>query len=178
MAKKGSYIVASAFALMLIGLVSFPDQGIANQDPACSYIGSWYGVNADGDLEWMINVQGPSQTSGTNNLESLLFDLTIGGAFPTAVKSTTLRGVWEKTGNRTFAFTMIGYAVDANGATVWIGKMSGTAALIDDCRREYIELTMEIFAPGTDPFADEPLFGFSLPNHYGYKMRVDPLYTD
>jgi hypothetical protein len=184
MTKKGSYIVGTTIALMLIGLIAFPAQGLAAEDQACSYIGSWYGFNTveteegeivEGDtLEWMINVQGPSQTSGTNNLEDILFDLTLGGAFSNAVRSTTLRGVWEKTGNRTFAFTMITYAVNATGSTEWIGKMSGTATLIDDCNKEYLDLTMEIFLPGQDPFVDEPYTGFSLPNHYGYRMRVDP----
>lgn len=174
MSKKGSYIVVTAIALMLIGLIAFPTQGLAKEDQSCSYIGSWYGYNEAGALEWMINVQGPSQTSGTNNLESLLFDLTLGGNFPNAVRSTTLRGVWEKIGDKLFGFTMIGYAVDVNGSTVWIGKMSGTADLSDDCNKMYIDLTMDIFEPGKDPFADEPLFWFPLPNHNGYRMRVDP----
>lgn len=184
MAKKGSHFIGTAIALMFIGLVAFPAQGLAGEDQTCSYIGSWYGFNTvetpegeiiEGDtLEWTINVQGPSQTSGTNNLESLLFDLTIGGTFPTAVRSTSLKGVWEKIGSKTFAMTMIGYAVDEDGAPVWIGKMSGTATLVDDCHKEYLDLTMEIFLPGQDPFADEALFGFALPNHYGYRMRVDP----
>lgn len=174
MSNKGSYIVGTAIALIFTGLIAFPTQGLA-AEPSCSYIGSWYGYTQDGStIEWTINVNGQSQASGTNNLDDLVFDPKLGGAFPNAVKMTPLKGVWNKTGDKTFAITMLGYAVDGNGGVQYYSKMSGTVTILDDCNKDYLELTMEFFLPNQNPFGDTAYYAVNLPNHYGYRMRVDP----
>jgi hypothetical protein len=74
---------------------------------------------------------------------------------------------------------MIGQAVDDDGNNVWIGKLSGTSTLMDNCNTEFIEGTLEVFGPDQDPFMDFPQYGgFPVPNHYGYRMRVDPPYSN
>ena len=185
MMKKGLYITSAAILLMTVCLLSFPPSGIAGDKKGCSFLGSWYGYNppsenplVDETLLWIVNVMGQSQSSGTNNLEAPGYDPTFGGAFPTGVKVTNLRGAWQKTGRNTFSLTMIGFSVDSMGNTVGIGKMSGTSTLMNGCDTERLDLTLELFGPTDDPFTDDPFFGFALPPHYGYRMVVDPPYQN
>jgi hypothetical protein len=51
--------------------------------------------------------------------------------------------------------------------------MGGTITLIDNCNTEYIEFRMDFFAPDANPFVDDPFYGFPLPDHYGYRLRID-----
>jgi hypothetical protein len=174
MSKKGSYFIGTAVVLVLIGLISFPAIGIAARaTQGCSAQGSWFGYSAAGLGEWMATIQGQSQASGTVILESLSFDLTLGGIYPTAVRSTAERGTWESSGPNTFRSAMIAFAVDDNGTTVYIGKIGGTSTFVGDCNTIYIEDTLAVFLPTQNPFADEPLFTIPLQGHYGYRMRID-----
>jgi hypothetical protein len=172
-------MVCAAILLVTVSLIALPASGIAAN---CSYIGAWYGYTPDLDgndttIEWIINVQGQSQSSGTANIEDILFDTTLNNAFPDADRVTTLRGVWERTGGNTFNITMIGYAIDSIvGAPLWLGKMSGEVTLVDNCNTEELNLTFEFFAPDQDPFSGEPPdYGWiPLQFHNGHRMRVDP----
>jgi len=121
---------------------------------------------------WMVTVTGKSSDHGTNNLEYPTFDLTL-GIFPAAVRLSTLRGAWERTGGNTFAYTFMGFAVDEFNLPVWIGKVSGTVTLSADCNFETITATMEVFGPDMDPFEDVPWFTEILDEHYGYRADVD-----
>jgi len=176
MCKKESHIVGTAILLMLIGLLSFPATGLAEDDSTlqgCSQQGSWFGYDADGLASWVDTIQGQSQLSGTVVLESVSFDLTLGGTFPTAARSTTARGTWKRTGPYTFSNSMIAFVVDENKTPVYIAKFIGTATLIDDCNTSYIEDTFEVFLPTQNPFVDKAQFEIILPGHYGYRMTMD-----
>lgn len=183
MFKKVLGIVGASIVLMVLGIISFPMTGIAavagTEVPelangggvqGCSFQGSWFGYTPAGNAEWLITVQGQS-SSGTNNLEDTTVDPTLGGMYPNAVRTTTLRGTWERTGSNTFRYSMVGFAVDKNGATVWIAKLSGTNKLINDCNKEYITSTLEVFLPNQNPFVDEAQLVIPLGDHYGYRMQ-------
>ena len=184
MFKKSLFIIGTTIVFTVIGLISFPYTEIAYGEQGCLFQGSWYGINGvTEELEWTINVHGQSHSSGINNLEDPYFDPTLqlvyGDEFEDAVRLTTLRGTWERSGSNTFRWTMIGQAVDDDGNNVWIGKLSGTSTLMDNCNTEFIEGTLEVFGPDQDPFMDFPQYGgFPVPNHYGYRMRVDPPYSN
>jgi hypothetical protein len=175
MKKKGFYI--GLVTVFLFGFLSVPGTAVAAPAQNCSYIGSWYGF-IGGVVEWTVNVQGLSQSSGTIDLEDIIFDPTLGlEMFEDAVRMSSIKGVWERTGGNTFSITGIGYAIDPTGAQVWLGKMSGYVTIVDDCNTESLDLTLEVFAPGQDPFAEAAIYGgFPLPVHEGYRMRVDPPY--
>jgi hypothetical protein len=175
MFKKSLYIVGAVIMSMLIGLASFPDIAIATGGPGCIFQGSWYGLNDDGGVIWTSSVQGQSTASGTIITDKPGLDLTYNGYFP-VVKSTPLKGTWERSGSNTFRFTMIILAVDENGSTVYTGKLSGTDTLIDNCNTEFIQNTMEIYLGDKNPFVDPLDFVIPLNDHYGYRMRVDPEY--
>jgi len=116
----------------------------------------------------MVTVEGKSHLSGTNNLEYPTFDPTLGGAFP-AVRISTLRGIWERTGRNTFAYSFTGFGLDAVNSLVYISKVNGTIKLSPDCRTETITASLSVYLPSVSPFGGDPLFTIPLPEHYGYR---------
>jgi hypothetical protein len=172
--KIKAFCLAGILLVIIIGIIALPSLSGAASRQGCQFQGTWYGFLTNGTLGWTINVQGSSSSSGINNLDYPSFDPKLGVAFPNAIRVTTLRGSWERVGGNTFAFTMLGMALDENNSTVWTGKLSGTNVLSDDCNTEYIENTLEVFLPTQDPFIDEPYFAIPLIGHYGYRAKVDP----
>jgi hypothetical protein len=137
----------------------------------CEFQGTWFGVTSPTDLTltgWMVTVEGKSHDTGTNNLEYPTFDPTLGGAFP-AARITTLRGVWERTGGNTFAYSFMGFAVDGSNIPVYIAKVSGTITLSRDCGTEALTASMALYAPNVSPFNGTPFYTVDLPKHYGYR---------
>jgi hypothetical protein len=163
--------------ILMLGL-AIPSAVLAgNADKGCSLQGSWFGVTSPEDTTlsgWMVTVTGKSENRGTNNLEYPTFDPTL-GIFPQAVRISSMRGAWERTGGNTFDYTFMGMAVDEFSVPVWIGKVSGHVTLSADCSTETITATMEVFLPTMSPFDDDPLFPILLPTHYGRRLEVDLL---
>ena len=161
--------------LMIPGLASAGDAG-----KGCSFQGTWFGVQSPEDARltgWMVTVAGQSSNGGTNNLEYPGYDTTLGGAFPAAVRLSTLRGAWQRTGGNTFAYTMTGIAVDANNLPVWFGKLTGNITLSSDCATETITGRLDVFVPGMtgyeSPFDGTPVVTAPLPEHYGRRVYLD-----
>jgi hypothetical protein len=164
-------VVAGALLLTVAPAALADSKG----DPGgCNFPGSWIGYGANGVAAWMSTAAGLTASSGTYTLDIPGFDATLTGMFPDAVTATTLRGTWVRTGGNTIAFTVVGLAVDAEGETVWIGKLSGTDTISDSCSSIHIRNTLEVFVAGQDPFNDSTPYVIPLPEHDGYRMRVDP----
>ena len=104
-------------------------------------------------------------------------DPTLFGAFPTAVKTTSLRGEWKRTGGNTFAYTLIVLALDDTNQTVGLAKFTGGKVLEEDCTRMVVTVQMEVYEPFMNPFEEDPLGVFDLGFLYAYPMRVDPPFT-
>ncbi len=95
---------------------------------------------------WITTIAGQSPSSGTMTTDVPHWpNITAYGNFPNAVRMTTLRGVWEKTGANTSAFTQIGWALDAMGDVVYSIRQSGRGTLTDGCNALTIEATIEFF---------------------------------
>jgi len=146
----------------------------------CKLIGSWYGMSSQYlTIYWLSTMSGQSSAQGGVALEVPGFDvtLTMGDvtAFPDAVDMTTIRGVWERTSGNTFEYTGLSIASDADGIPQYIGKLTGTETLSEDCNTMFLEQTyLQVFAPDADPFEDDPLFApVPFPDHYGYRMETD-----
>ncbi len=160
-----------AAALAIPGLAMAGGQG-----QGCKLQGTWFGVDS---LEtkmltgWMVTATGKSADHGTNNLEFPVFDTTLDNNFPTAVDLSSMRGAWHRTGGNTFDYSFMGFAVDAADMPVWVGKVSGTITLSENCTFETITATLFVYLPGMSPFDGEPLFFMPLEEHYGYRMQVD-----
>ena len=157
---------------LLIGVLFLAASTVAEAGQnGCTIQGSWMGIQGS---VMLANYDGQSVFSGTANVELPKFDPTLGGAFPTAVKNTSARGMWERTGGNTFAFTEIGYGLDATGNVLWIAKNSGLKTLTEDCNLMTVEGTFAVFSPEANPFEDAPLLCRQARPIYLYRMRVDP----
>ena len=120
----------------------------------CSLVGSWMTMNLDTDYsQWMATINGQGH-AGTGEVEVPKWPEALP---PGAVAWTTLRGVWQRTGPNTFAFTLIGWLVDASGTPLYVARNSGTEILSEDCTVLTVVSTMEILTeamepiPGVDP---------------------------
>jgi hypothetical protein len=136
-------------------------------------------VNSPTDLTltgWMVTVEGASLFSGTNNLEFPTFDPTLRDPntgyvpFPTADRVSTLRGIWQRTGHNTFAYSFTGFGLQGQ-IPLYIAKVAGTIELSRDCRTEKITATLSVYLPTVSPFTGQPVYPFPqpLPDHYGYR---------
>ena len=138
----------------------------------CTFQGTWFGVTSPTDLTltgWMVTVEGSSLFSGTNNLEFPTFDPTLGQAFKSADRVSTLRGVWQRTGLNTFVYSFTGFGLQGQ-TPLYIVKVNGTIELSRDCRTEKITAAMSVYLPTVSPFTGEPLGPpQDLPEHYGYR---------
>ncbi|HUV12676.1 MAG TPA: hypothetical protein VMY18_03475 [Acidobacteriota bacterium] len=156
--------------IVIVFLVTSPVS--AKSDEGCKLQGSWLGSGADGG-RWIATYHGQSASSGTNDLD-LFMDPTLGGLFPDAVKTSSWRGVWERTGGNTFKYTLIVLGLDGSGAVNWILKNSGDKTLTEDCNLMVVEGTLEVFSPDVDPFEGDPLLCIPGGGSWEVRMRVDP----
>jgi hypothetical protein len=174
MFRKTADFVEVAIVLILLGFITFPGTGVAARGNTCSFQGAWLDFDTDGQAYAIATVQGQSQASGTVVLEVPGVDPTLFGSFPTTVRVSDLRGVWERNSGNYFRWVVIGLGVDENGATVWIGKLIGTSTILDDCNTEYIQTLLEVYLPNQNPFADEAALSIPLDSHYGNRMLLAP----
>ena len=173
---KTNIVRCTLTGILMLGLAIPSAAWAGDAGKGCSLQGTWFGVAGleDSTLTgWMVTVTGKSENKGTNNLDFPTFDPTLSGNFDQAVRLSSLRGNWERTGGNTFDYTFMGIAVDEFNLPVWIGKVSGQITLSADCNRETITAAMEIFLPSMSPFEDDPLFPIVLPTHYGHRASVD-----
>lgn len=158
---------------MLIGVASAATLHAADA-PRCGFSGSWlgYAPNTAKALVWMGEVSGASNASGTLTTEDPSESATLNGFFPDAVRMTALRGVWERIDGRTFAYTLIGMGVGADGHVVWINKKSGYATLSTDCREMTVVGVQQAYMPGQDPYAGVPVKTYGLADRTAKRMPV------
>lgn len=156
----------AAVLLMLLAASSFAGQG---PDKGCKPLGSWLGYDQDGSVWWMTTTDGQNASHGTLNLEvpgALMF-------FPTATGVTEMRGVWEKTGDYDVAWTVVGFAYDADEVSVALARLSGKSTLSWDCNSEWLtDVFLEVYTPDANVDVDEPLWTMQLPDHGGYRIKL------
>jgi len=152
-------------------------------DKSCQFLGTWFGIESPANpvlTGWIVSVTGQSSSNGTNNLEYPTFDPTLSflfppgtpGEFDAATRVSTLRGVWTRTGGRTFTYSFMGMAVDEINQKVWIGRVSGDIELSSDCKTEYITAWMDVYLPEVSPFTGAAKYSFPLPPHYGQRYEL------
>ncbi len=177
--KKLRYVLAG---ILMLGL-AFPAVTLADDDDdsdrgkRCSQIGSYFGVVSPEDptltgVAW--SAMGKSENYGTNLLNwANNPDPTMGGFFPDAVATSWLRGDWERTGRRTFIYTLMGYSFDVNNQIVGMVKFRGDVTHTRDCQFEYITAMLDIYYPGMNPFDDDPFMSVPYPGQWGRRTHVD-----
>ncbi len=167
--RKWLGLIASVLALAVATSGSAADQ---QNDQGCSPVGSWFGFDATTNTAyWMSTFHGQTPSSGTYVLDIPGIDAS--QFIATAARATTFRGTWQRTGGNRIAFTVISFALDEGGQTVGIAKLSGTDTLMENCNTLFIRNTLELYAPNVNPFQSQG-YHIQLPDHYGYRMRLDP----
>jgi len=162
---------------LTILLASFGAAGVATAGEGgkdCSPLGTWLQVNPDTHVlaGFLSTSDGLSRNEGTITLENPGFGLTLFGLFPDAVAGSGDRGVWKRTGGKTFKYSLMGTAVDSSSAIVWIRKISGTITMFDDCKMEKITAVMAVYLPTDNPFEGTPLYEFDLGDLYAYRFTL------
>lgn len=158
--------------LTIVALMTTSGFALADDNRICDMRGSWYGYLETIQVHLMSTVHGAGLSKGSYVLEVPGLDASALGA----VKVSSFRGTWERIDNRSFAFTLVGYAVDVSGQTSVIVKISGTNVMATDCNTMVINNTNEFFSAAQDPFGDEqPAYGYERAlEHTASRMRVDP----
>ena len=179
--KKLRYVLA---AILTLGL-AFPGVALADDDDdsdsdsdgrRCSQIGTYFGIVSPEfpvltGVTW--SAMGNSENYGTNLLNwANNPNPTMGGLFPGAVRTSWLRGNWERTGKRTFVYTLMGYSVDVDNNMVGIVRFRGDVEHTPDCQHEYITSMVDIWYPPMSPFKDDPVMSFPFGGQWGKRVNV------
>ena len=158
------------FTVALLATVLAVSSFAADQaGKGCKPLGSWLGYDEGGSAWWMTTTDGQNASHGTVNLEvpgSVMF-------FPGADGVTEMRGVWETIDDHVIAWTVIGFAYDANKITLGLARLSGKSNMSPDCNTEHLsDVLLEVFTPDADVNTDEPEWTMTLPDHDGYRVKL------
>lgn len=146
-------VVAVAFAAGIAAAGAGPGNSMS-----CGRVGTWFGLS-DSGISWIAaDNPGPNATVGQVTLEWSVIDPTLGGNFPTAVRTTNAMGVWSKVNRHLYEYTWVAYGLGADGLPVYVARASGTAELVD-CDNVDIVYTLELFDPAQDIWTEPPLYG-------------------
>ena len=173
--KKLIPLIALILGLAIPAVTLADDDGDGD-GKRCSQIGTWFGVVDPADLTLtgvMYTTMGKSENYGTNILEQPNGDPTLGGLCAGAVRSSPLRGNWERTGKRTFAFTLMGFGVDDLNQMVCIVKFNGDVTQTPDCQFEYVTAMVDFYYPPMSPFVDEPFIAVPFPGQWAHRIQVE-----
>jgi hypothetical protein len=150
-------LVACA-ALVVAPALAGDDEAPGGGNGVCTTDGAWFGVSPYWGLTWTIVYQSDSHWTGSFSLRFIGGDPTLGGFFPDAVSLSETVGTWERTGRRTFTYTMIHWGLAEGGQQpVFILKNSGTSVVTGDC--DQLEITSDFLAfydPTQDPLGEDP----------------------
>ncbi len=177
--KKLRYVLA---AILTLGL-AFPGVALADDDDdsdsdgrRCSQIGTWLGIVDRDDPTLtgaMWTTMGKTENRGTNLLQQVNNpDPTLGGFFPTGVRTSMFRGNWFRTGKRTFLYTLTGYVVDDMNMMVGIVRFRGDVTQSRDCQYEYVTAMVDVWYPPASPFRDDPFASFPFLSQWGKRAHV------
>lgn len=154
---------------LLLAVFAAPSFAGNEHGNGCKPLGSWLGYDEFGSAWWMTTTDGQSASHGTLNLE-------VPGAvvfFPGSAGVTEMRGVWEKIGAGQVAWTVVGFAFDANKITLGLARVSGKSNFSADCDTEHLsDVFLEAFAPGANLDTDAPLWTMPLPDHDGFRVKL------
>lgn len=155
--RLGAAWVAVACALLLAAAVApAEEEGLAPADrPGGRLHGSWL---AQVDIGGWFFVQygvGANAVTGPLNLEWILFDPTLFGSFPGAVRVTAGAGSWRSRG-RGYGYTWIAYGIDGAGLPVYAIRGSGTGE-VQGGNTIVFDWVLEVFPWPMNPLVDPPV---------------------
>ena len=135
---------------------------------SCRLQGSWLAEVDIGGRFFAQYAAGANANSGALTLEWILFDPTLFGNFPTAVRLTQAAGGWQSHG-QSYDYTWVAYGLDSAGIPVYAIKGSGTGTF-QGCDTIAFDWVLEVFAgPDFDPLVGDPVTCLS---GFGTKDRI------
>lgn len=161
-------------ALTLCAVVAAP--AIADEPDKgrhCRLEGAWMGWSFFGP--WTATLEETTANGGSHVIHWAGGNGEWFGACEGAVRSEQGTGVFKRTGPRTFEFTTISFSLDIDGHAVCIWKNSGWGEVNRDCESGELFGSVELFAPGDNPFEDVPFITFPVgaPSSF-IRMTVQP----
>jgi hypothetical protein len=169
-------LVVGALATVFAIVPATPSAEAKPQDDGCSLIGSWIGLDQDGNAYFTSQYHGQSQSNGTFSLELSVYDFTLFGLYPDAVDGSTIMGQWVRVDDYSFAVSGMGIATDANGELVYTARLSGTDAFDPGSGCNMFTVlpgTLEIWEAGQNPLLDEPTDAFSTIEHPAFRIMLE-----
>lgn len=156
MCYKSGLLIGVCVTVVVMALVMVQTKSVKAGPPnACSLQGTWIGeleVLAPG-ARFLSSYHGQTPLSGTLDLQFFGVDAAIPGFFEDATDVGHAKGVWQRTGRRTYAYTMFNYGVDDEGTIVYAVKTYGTKELTEDCNSAAVDSCADYFFPdGTFAF--------------------------
>jgi hypothetical protein len=123
---------------------------------ACRLEGAWYGASGFGP--WTAVIVEDTPNSGTVTTQWTGGTGTWFGLCPGSVRNSVAIGSWSRTGPRAFEFTEVTFSLDVDGFPVCMWKSVGWGELDAGCASGWLNAAIEFFAPGQNPFEDEPYY--------------------
>jgi hypothetical protein len=127
---------------MLVALTAGAAAVQARQGGNCWFEGAWIG-EVEGGGSWLAINNHKTPNSGTISLQ--FYDIPASLIDPAAEQFGETVGVFERTGPRTFDYTMWTHAIDGIGNIVYTVKNSGVTTLTADCQEYDVVATVEYF---------------------------------
>jgi len=121
---------------------------------SCDLQGTWIGEvdESAGGGKWLATYHGRTRTKGTVELQFLDVSANLGFSPFEAERFGPTKGVWERTGRRSYVYTMVTYGVDSLGNTYYSAENTGTVVLSEDCNSMTVDACFDYIAPDGTPF--------------------------
>ena len=136
MRNKNRAIVAVSTILTITALaVGVAAPARAQPPNACTLQGTWIGAGGS----FLSSYHGQTPDSGTIDLEYFNALAAVQSVFPAAAAISQAKGVWQRIGPRTFAYTILAHAVNDMGEIVVSALTSGTKQLPENCNSSAVQ---------------------------------------
>jgi len=167
---RRGWLIAIGLALVVLALAAPATAGKHTWEPRghCPLEGTWLATVDIGAQFFAQYAGGATGTGGALTVEWILFDPTLFGNFPTAVRVTQAQGLWEQKTATAYEYTWIAYGFDAEGNPLYAIRGSGTGTLTE-CDTIDFDWVMEVFPYPLDPLVDDP---FACMSGTGSKHRI------
>ena len=140
--------------LLVVVLALAATVSYAGSPESCDLHGTWIGEvdPSAGGGKFFVTYHGRTRNEGTTELQFLDIPADLDGLFPLAERYSPSKGIWKKTGRRTYVYTMVTYGVDANNTTYYSVENTGTLTISEDCQSAVVEACVEYILPDGTPF--------------------------
>jgi hypothetical protein len=155
---RRDWLIATCLALLVVAVAGpAAAQGpIHSYRHGCAVEGTWLSSVDIGAQFFTQYSDGATGTSGAMTAEWIVFDPTLNGFFPNAVRATQAMGGWHQLSGGIYRYTWIVYGLDSANLPLYSVRGSGTGTF-EDCDKIIFDYVLEIFPYPLNPLEDEPV---------------------